>query len=168
MKVSLIVAAAENGVIGKDNDLIWHLPKDMRFFKETTLNHHVIMGRKNFESIPERFRPLPNRTNVIITRNSDYKAEGCVVVNSVKQALEVAKENRDTQPFIIGGGQIYKLALENNLVDKIYLTKVHHAYDGDTFFPELNDEWKEVARIDCKADEEHAHDYSFLTFEKIN
>ena len=82
--------------------------------------------------------------------------------------MEVAKENRDTQPFIIGGGQIYKLALENNLVDKIYLTKVHHAYDGDTFFPELNDEWKEVARIDCKADEEHAHDYSFLTFEKIN
>jgi len=120
MKVSLIVAVANNGVIGKDNDLIWHLPNDMKFFKQTTTAHHVIMGRKNFESIPERFRPLPNRTNVIITRNSDYKAEGCVVVNSVEQALEVAKQNGDTQPFIIGGGQIYKLALENNLVDKIY------------------------------------------------
>ena len=168
MKVSLIVAAAENGVIGKDNDLIWHLPKDMRFFKEITLEHHVIMGRKNFESIPHKYRPLPNRTNVVITRQADYKAEGCVVVNSVESALEIARENGDKEPFIIGGGQIYKLALEANLVDKIYLTKVHHSYDGDTFFPELENDWKEVARIDCKADEKHAHDYSFLTFEKIN
>ena len=168
MKVSLIVAVANNGVIGKDNDLIWHLPNDMKFFKQTTTAHHVIMGRKNFESITERFRPLPNRTNVIITRNSDYKAEGCVVVNSVEQALEVAKQNGDKEPFIIGGGQIYKLALEANLVDKIYLTKVHHAYDGDTFFPELGNDWKEVERIDCKADEKHAHAYSFLTFEKID
>ena len=166
MKVSLIVAAAENRVIGKDNDLIWHLPKDMRFFKETTLGHHVIMGRKNFESIPERFRPLANRTNVIITRNSDYKAEGCVVVNSVEQALEVAKQNGDTQPFIIGGGQIYKLALENNLVDKIYLTKVHHTFDGDTFFPEINNEWKEVNKTVNKADEKHAYDYDFITLER--
>ena len=168
MKVSLIVAAAENGVIGKDNDLIWHLPKDMRFFKETTLNHHVIMGRKNFESIPHKYRPLPNRTNIILTRKTDYKADGCVVVNSVETALEIAKENGDKEPFIIGGGQIYKLALEANLVDKIYLTKVHHAYDGDTFFPKLGNNWKEICRIDCKSDEKHAHDYSFLTFQKIN
>jgi dihydrofolate reductase len=166
MKVSLIVAVANNGVIGKDNDLIWHLPKDMGFFKETTLGHHVIMGRKNFESIPERFRPLANRTNVIITRNSDYKAEGCVVVNSVEQALEAAKQNGDIQPFIIGGGQIYKLALENNLVDKIYLTKVHHTFDGDTFFPELNNEWKEVNKTVNKADEKHAYDYDFITLER--
>jgi dihydrofolate reductase len=166
MKVSLIVAVANNGVIGKDNDLIWHLPNDMKFFKQTTTAHHVIMGRKNFESIPERFRPLPNRTNVIITRNSDYKAEGCVVVNSVEQALEVAKQNGDTQPFIIGGGQIYKLALENNLVDKIYLTKVHQNFDGDTFFPELNNEWKEVNKTVNKADEKHAYDYDFITLER--
>ena len=168
MKVSLIVAAAENGVIGKNNDLIWHLPKDMKFFKETTLGHHVIMGRKNFESIPHKYRPLPNRTNVVITRKSDYTADGCVVVNSVETALEIARRNGDTEPFIIGGGEIYKLALEANLVDKIYLTKVHHAYDGDTFFTELGNDWKEVARIDCKADEKHAHAYSFLNFEKIN
>jgi len=168
MKVSLIVAAAENGVIGKNNDLIWHLPKDMKFFKETTLGHHVIMGRKNFESIPHKYRPLPNRTNVVITRKSDYTADGCVVVNSVETALEIARRNGDTEPFIIGGGEIYKLALEANLVDKIYLTKVHHAYDGDTFFTELGNDWKEVARIDCKADDKHAHAYSFLTFEKIN
>ena len=168
MGVSLIVAVAENKVIGKDNNLIWHLPKDMRFFKETTLGHHVIMGRKNFESIPHKYRPLPNRTNIVVTRQTDYAAEGCVVVNSVEAALKIAKENGDKEPFIIGGGQIYKLALEANLVDTIYLTKVHHAYDGDTFFPELENEWKEVERIDCKADEKHAYDYSFLTFEKIN
>ena len=168
MKVSLIVAAAINGVIGKDNDLIWHLPKDMKFFKETTLGHHVIMGRKNFESIPHKYRPLPNRTNVVITRQSNYQAEGCIVVNSIESALEIAKENGDKEPFIIGGGQIYKLAFEANLVDKIYLTKVHHAYEGDTFFPELGNDWKEIERIDCKSDEKHAHAYSFLTFDKIN
>ena len=168
MKVSLIVAVSENGVIGKDNDLIWHLPNDMMFFKETTMGHHVIMGRKNFESIPHKYSPLPNRTNVIITRQADYTDEGCVVVNSIEAALEIAKQNGDTEPFIIGGGQIYKLALEANLVDKIYLTKVHHSFDGDTFFPELNTDWKEMERIDHKADEKHAHDYSFLTFEKIN
>ena len=168
MKVSLIVAVAENGVIGKDNDLIWHLPKDMRFFKETTLGHHVIMGRKNFESIPHKYRPLTDRTNIIITRQSRYKAEGCIIVNSVIAALDIAKNNGDTEPFIIGGGQIYKLALEANLVDKIYLTKINHPFDGDTFFPQLGSDWKEVQRIDCKSDEKHAHDYSFLTFEKIN
>jgi len=168
MKVSLIVAVAENGVIGKDNNLIWHLPKDMQFFKETTTGHHVIMGRKNFESIPHKYRPLPNRTNIVITRQSDYKAEGCVVVNSVEEALKVAKNNGDTEPFIIGGGQIYKLALGANLVDKIYLTKVHHSFEGDTFFPKLNSDWEEVTKVENKADEKHAHDYSFLTFEKIN
>ena len=168
MVVSLIVAVSENGVIGKDNDLIWHLPKDMKFFKETTMGHHVIMGRKNFESIPHKYSPLPNRTNMIITRKADYIAEGCVVVNSVETALEIAKQNGETEPFIIGGGQIYKLALEANLVDKIYLTKVYFSFDGDTFFPELNADWKETERTDCKADEKHVHDYSFLTFEKIN
>ncbi|MEC9209335.1 MAG: dihydrofolate reductase [Bacteroidota bacterium] len=166
MKVALIVAVSENGVIGKDNDLIWNLPNDMRFFKETTMGHHVIMGRKNFESIPHKYSPLPNRTNVVITRQANYIAEGCATVNSVENALEVARENGDKEPFIIGGGQVYKIALEANLVDKIYLTKVHHSFDGDTFFSELESEWKEVGRIDHKADDNHAYDYSFLTFEK--
>ena len=168
MKVSLIVAVSENSVIGKDNDLIWRLPKDMKFFKETTLGHHVIMGRKNFESIPHKYSPLPNRRNVIITKQADYKAKGCVIVNSVKEALEVASKNGDPEPFIIGGGQIYKIALEANLVDKIYLTKIHHSFDGDTFFNELGSEWEETSRSDLKSDEKHAYDYSFLTFEKIN
>lgn len=166
MRVSLIVAVSENGVIGKDNDLIWHLPKDMKFFKDTTKGHHVIMGRKNFESIPHKFRPLPGRTNIIITRQKDYKAEGCIVVNSVEESLDIAKNNNDKEPFIIGGGQIYKLSLEANLIDRIYLTRIHHTFEGDTFFPDLSEDWKEVEREDCKADEKHAHNYSFLTFEK--
>jgi len=167
MKVSLIVAVAENGVIGKDNDLIWHLPKDMKFFKDTTQGHHVIMGRKNFESIPHKYRPLPNRTNVVITRQSDYKAEGCVVVNSVESAIDIAQKNGDTEPFIIGGGQIYKIALEQNLVDRVYLTKIHHTFEGDTFFPKLSDNWEEVKREDCFADEKNKYDYSFIVFKKI-
>ncbi len=166
MKVSLIVAVSENGVIGKDNDLIWYLPNDMRFFKETTIGHHVIMGRKNFESIPHKYRPLPNRTNVVITRQSDYKAEGCMVVNSVEAALEVAKQNGDSEPFIIGGGQIYKLALEANMIDKVYLTKIHHSFEGDTFFPELNSDWEEINKIENKADEKHSYNYDFITLKK--
>ena len=166
MRVSLIVAVSENGVIGKDNDLIWHLPKDMKFFKDTTQGHHVIMGRKNFESIPHKFRPLPNRTNVIVTRQSGYVAENCVVVNSVEESIEVAKKNGDTEPFVIGGGQIYKVALENNMIDRIYLTRIHHIFEGDTFFPNLSEDWKVIAREHCKADEKHKYDYSFLVLEK--
>ena len=166
MRVSLIVAVSENGVIGKDNDLIWHLPKDMKFFKDTTQGHHVIMGRKNFESIPHKFRPLPNRTNVIVTRQSGYVAENCVVVNSMEESIEVAKKNGDTEPFVIGGGQIYKIALENNMIDRIYLTRIHHTFDGDTFFPNLSEDWKVIAREDCKADEKNKYDYSFLVLEK--
>jgi len=166
MKVSLIVAVSENGVIGKNNDLIWHLPKDIRLFKETTMGHHVIMGRKNFESIPHKYRPLPNRTNVVITRQTDYAAEGCVVVNSVEEALEVAKNNNDNEAFIIGGGQIYKLALEAKMIDKIYLTKVHHSFEGDTFLPELSSNWEEVSKVEHKADEKHSYDYDFITLKK--
>ena len=146
MKVSLIVAVSENDVIGKDNNLIWRLPKDIKFFKDTTLGHHVIMGRKNFESIPHKYSPLPKRTNVIITRQNNYIAKDCVVVDSIKSALQVAKQNEDEEPFIIGGGQIYKIAIEQNFVDKIYLTKVHHSFDGDTFFPTLGQEWKEIRK----------------------
>ena len=168
MKVSLIVAVSENRVIGKNNDLIWHLPTDMKFFKETTIGHHVIMGRKNFESIPHKFRPLPERTNIIITRQTDYHAEECFVVNSIQAALKIAKENNDSEPFVIGGGEIYKLALNQDLIDKIYLTRVYNTFEGDTFFPELEECWKETERIDHLADERHEYNYSFITFEKNN
>ena len=166
MKISLIVAAAENGVIGKDNNLIWHLPKDMKFFKETTTGHHVIMGRKNFESIPHKYSPLPNRTNIIITRQSDYVAKGCVVVNSLEEALEFARDNGEGEAFIIGGGQIYKLALDKGLVDKIYLTKIHYSFDGDTFMPPLSSNWIETKKIEHPADEKHRYSYDFITLEK--
>ena len=138
----------------------------MKFFKETTMGHHVIMGRKNFESIPHKFRPLPNRTNIVVTRQSDYKAEGSIVVNSVEEALKVAKSNEENEAFIIGGGQIYKLALEKNLVDRIYLTRIHCSFDGDTFFPELVEDWTEIKREDCFRDERNKYDYSFIVLEK--
>ena len=166
MIVSLIVAVSENGVIGKDNGLIWHLPKDMKFFKDTTQGHHVLMGRKNFESIPHNFRPLPNRTNIIITRQSNYIAEGCVVVNSIEQGIDLAKNNGEHELFVIGGGQIYDMALKQELIDRVYLTEIHHSFDGDTFFPKLSDQWKEVQREDCFADEKNKYDYSFLVLEK--
>lgn len=166
MKTSLIVAVSENHVIGKDNDLIWHLPKDMKFFKETTQGHFVIMGRKNLESIPHKYRPLPNRTNVVVTRQTSYEADGCIVVNSIEEALNKAKEAHDTEPFIIGGGEIYRLALENNLVNRIYLTRVHKNYEGDTFFPVLNEDWKVISSEKHSADEKHSCDYSFEIYEK--
>ena len=169
MIVSLIVAVAENRVIGKDNDLIWNLPKDMRFFKEKTTGHHVIMGRKNFESIPEKYRPLPNRTNIIVTRKQQYEAKNILTVNSVKEGIEIAKRNNDKEPFIIGGGEIYELSLKEDLVDKIYLTKLHKEFSGDTFFPILDKKWKEINRVDVKADENHECAFSFLTYvKKIN
>jgi len=165
MKVSLIVAVSENHVIGKDNSLIWHLPEDMKFFKKTTLGHFVIMGRKNFESIPQKYRPLPDRTNVIITRQTSYESEGCMIVNSIGEALNKAKEAQDTEAFIIGGGEIYRLALENNLVDRIYLTRVHEKFDGDTFFPKLKDDWK-LMSSEKHHDEKHIYSYSFEVYEK--
>lgn len=166
MKVSLIVAVSENGVIGKDNDLAWHLPKDMNFFKETTKHHFVIMGRKNYESIPEKYRPLPNRTNVVVTRNNTFTADNCIVTNSIENAIQIARKAGDNEPFIIGGGQIYKLALENNLVDFIYLTRVHAKIDGDTFFEDLDNKWQKVKSEKHYKDNKHSYDFTFEFYQK--
>lgn len=166
MVVSLIVAVSENKVIGKDNDLVWHLPTDMKFFKDTTKGHFVIMGRRNYESIPHKYRPLPNRTNVIVTRQDDYKAEGCLVVNSVEEAIELAQKAGDIEPFVIGGGQIYKHAIDNDLVDRVYLTKVHTEIDGDTYFDDLDDSWKLVHTDLHSSDEKHPFAFTFQTFER--
>jgi dihydrofolate reductase len=163
---SIIVAASTNNVIGKNNDLIWSLPVDTKFFKDKTLDHHIIMGRKNFESIPHKFRPLPNRENIIITRKENYVAPNCIIKNNIKDALETANKNKEEEVFIIGGGEIYKLALEENLVDRIYLTRIHHVFDGDTFFPNLSDEWKETYKEDFFKDEKHKYDFTFYTYEK--
>lgn len=160
--VTIIAAIAENNALGKDNQLIWHLPSDLKRFKKTTLNHAVIMGRKTYESLG---KPLPNRTNIVITRDKNYKAKGCVVVNSIKEALEyVAKE--DENPFILGGAEIYRQAMP--YTDKLDITFVHHKFEADVFFPEIDKTiWKETSREKIKADENHKYDYSFVTFERI-
>ena len=160
--VTIIAAIAENNALGKDNQLIWHLPADLNRFKKTTLNHVVIMGRKTFESLG---KPLPNRTNILVTRDKNYKAEGCVVVNSVKEAL-VAATKEDENPFILGGAEIYKQAMP--FTDKLDITFVHHQFNADVFFPEIDKTiWKETSREDFKADEKNKYDYSFVTFERI-
>ncbi len=166
MIVSVIVAVSENNVIGKDNDLIWHLPNDMKFFKDKTMGHHVIMGRKNFESIPKKYRPLTQRENIIISRNKKYIADGCFVVDSIKEALSIAKNNKEKEVFIIGGGEIYKIALELKLVDQIYITRIHETFTGDTFFPKIGIEWKEVSRKKQKKDNKHKYDYTFIILKK--
>jgi len=156
--ITIIAAIANDNALGKDNQLIWHLPNDLKRFKKVTSGHHVIMGRKTFESLG---RPLPNRVNIIITRNSDYTAEGCVVVHSLQEAVAAAKD--DANPFILGGAQIYKHALE--VADVLDLTFVHHSFDADAFFPEINmNVWKEDSREDFKADEKNKFDYSFVKF----
>jgi len=156
--ITIIAAIAKNNALGKDNQLIWYLPADLKRFKKVTLNHHIIMGRKTFESLG---KPLPNRTTIIITRNTNFKAEGCVIVNSLKDAIEAAKE--DENPFILGGAEIYKQAIE--IADKLDLTYVHHNFDADVFFPEIDlSKWKETSREDFKADEKNKYDFSFVTY----
>lgn len=160
----MIAAVAANKVIGKDNDLIWHLPIDLKFFKNTTEHHHVIMGRRNFESIPEKYRPLPNRTNVVVTRQSDYVAEGCIVVNSVEEGLRVAKENGDDEAFIIGGGMIYAYSLDKGLADKLYLTILDKEYEGDTWFPEVPaSDWVITDETRFEADDKHETGFTITT-----
>jgi dihydrofolate reductase len=160
MPLSIIVALSENNVVGVNNQLPWHLSADLKRLKVLTMGHHLIMGRKTFESIG---RPLPGRTNVIITRNKDYKADGCIVVTSLKEALEVSKS--DAEAFIFGGGEVFREALP--LVNKIYMTRIHHNFNGDTVFPELRkSEWKEVFREDHEPDEKNNYSYSFINLER--
>ena len=161
-EVTIIVAAGENNAIGKDNDLIWHLSDDLKRFKSLTNGHHIIMGRKTFESFP---KPLPNRTHIVITRQSDYQApDGVIIVNNLDDALDAAR--RDPQPFIIGGGEIYKQSMA--IADRLEITRVHHSFENaDTFFPEIDlDVWIEVNREHRKKDNKHAYDFTFLTYVK--
>lgn len=159
--LTLIAAAAENDVIGKDNQLIWHLSDDLKHFKNLTSGHSIIMGRKTFESFG---KPLPNRTHIVITRQKKYTAPfGVIVVHSLEEALETAKN--DTQPFIIGGGEIYKEAMP--YADKIELTRVHDHFDGDTFFPQIDRLiWKETESILHQKDDKHDYSFSFITYER--
>ncbi len=156
--ITIIAAVAKNNALGKNNKLIWHLPADLMRFKKVTSGHHIIMGRKTFESLG---KPLPNRTTIIITRNKNYKTEGCVVVNSLNEALQIAKV--DENPFILGGAEIYKQAIK--IADILDLTIVHQDFKADVFFPEINKNiWKETSRQDFKANENNKYDYSFVTY----
>lgn len=160
-KLTVIVAKAENNVIGNENQLIWHLPNDLKHFKNLTSGHPIIMGRKTFESIG---KPLPNRTNIVITRNSNWNADGVLIANSLEQAIEKAKEF-DSEVFIIGGGNIYEQAM--NLADVLVVTEVHHSFEGDTKFPEIDlNIWKEISREKFGKDEKHSVEYSFVQFER--
>ena len=165
MIISMIAAMSQNHVIGKNNDLPWKLPDDMKFFMEKTRGHHTIMGRKNYDSIPPKFKPLPNRINIVVTRQKNFKAPGCLVVGSVDEGLTIAKVNKETEVFIIGGAEIYKLGLPHST--RLYLTEIDAQIDGDTFFPQFDKEhWIEVSRIHHDNDERHDYSFDFVIYER--
>jgi len=165
MIVSIIVAVSENNVIGFNNDLIWSLPDDMKFFTKKTTGHHVLMGRKNYDSIPEKYKPLPNRVNIVVTRREMESSGNLQVVNDIDKGIEIARKNGETELFIIGGGEIYKQTLSK--VDKIYLTRIHGEFEGDTFFPELDmDLWNEYSGEKHSIDERHKSAFTFMEYTK--
>lgn len=158
--LTIIAAAGENNALGKDNDLVWHLPDDFKRFKRLTSGHHIIMGRKTFESFPKL---LPGRKHVIITRKEDYHPDNTSVVHSLDEAIRISK--LDEQPFIIGGGEIYKIAMEK--AEKIELTRVHGEFEADTFFPEIDEnKWKLVKEEFHDKDEKHKYSFTYLTYER--
>lgn len=162
MILSMVAAAGECNTLGKEGKLLWHLPHDMRHFKNLTLGHPVIMGRKTFETLKE---PLPGRKNIIVTRNKDYEARDCIVTHSVESAIEIAKkETKDQKVCIVGGGEIYKLGLAH--ANKISLTRIHHKFEGgDAFFPELDlSEWELQSEILHSTDKRHPYSFSYLTY----
>ncbi len=161
MVLSIIVAAAENNVIGRDNGLVWRLSADLKRFKALTTGHTILMGRKTYESVG---KALPNRRNIVISRNPDYKAEGCEVVRSVEEALELTKGENEV--FVTGGGTIYKELWGK--ADRLYLTVVHQECEGDTLIPSVDpNQWKEVFREAHEADEKNEFDYTFINYERI-
>jgi dihydrofolate reductase len=163
MLVSAIVAVANHHIIGKDNDIPWYLPADLKYFKEKTLNHHIIMGRKCFDSIG---KPLPKRTNIIVSRNPFLISSNCTIARSIEEALEVAYDNQETEAFIIGGGEIYRQSMD--FLDKIYLTEVAVEVQGDITFPEIDSTiWKLISEVRHTKDEKNEWDYTFKVFERV-
>jgi dihydrofolate reductase len=159
--ITMIAAVGENNELGKDNDLVWHLPDDFKRFKQLTTGHHIIMGRKTFESFPN---PLPNRTHIVITKNRNYQKEGAILVHSMEEALQ--KASSDEQPFIIGGGEIYCLGMK--IAHKIELTRVRGTFEADTFFPEIpKGDWKRIFEEHHEKDERHAYGFTYETWVRI-
>ena len=161
MTITLIAAVAENNALGKDNKMIWHLPDDFKHFKTRTSGHHIIMGRKTFESFPS---PLPNRTSVIITRQADYKADGCIIAGSLDEALNACPQ--DEEVFVIGGGEIYNQSI--SLADKLDITRVHAEFpDADAYFPQIDEsKWKLSEAVFHPKDEKHAYEMTFQVYLK--
>nr|AIA10877.1 dihydrofolate reductase [uncultured bacterium] len=165
MIVSAIAALSKNRVIGRNNDLPWRLPDDMKFFMETTKGHHVIMGRKNYDSLLPKFKPLPQRTNIVITRQRDFNAPGCTVMHAVQPALELARKNLEEECFIIGGAEIYKLAMP--FTTRLYLTEIDADVEGDTYFPDVDiNKWREVSRRHHPSDQRHAYAFDIVVFDR--
>ena len=166
MIVSLIAARSRNGVIGKNNDLPWRLPDDSKYFMVTTRGHHAIMGRKNYDSLPEPFKPLPNRTNIVVTRQNEFHAPGCIVVHSLEHALRIARENGESEAFVIGGAEIYALAMSQ--ANKLYLTEIDAVVEGDTYFPAFDKvQWHEVSRRHHGTDEKHEYAFDYVIYERL-
>jgi dihydrofolate reductase len=164
MKISLISAVAQNGVIGNNNDLPWHLPDDFAFFKRKTSHHPIIMGRKSLDSLG---KPLPNRTNIVVTRNTAFQTAGVLVTHTIEDAIERARQVNPEEIFVIGGAEIYAMALP--LATTLYLTEIDKAYSGDTYFPAFNrSEWQEMNRKTHPADERHEVSFSFVEYERKN
>lgn len=161
-KISAIVAMSENHVIGDNNQLPWHLPADLKHFKAITSGHPILMGRKTYESIG---RPLPNRTNIIITRNHSFQAPGCIVIKSIDEAVERAAATGSDEIFIIGGAEVYKQLMPH--IERIYLTIVHEIFEGDAFFPELDQsQWVQTERVTHEADADNDYAYSFILLQR--
>ena len=167
MIVSAIAALSRNRVIGKNNDLPWRLPDDMKFFMETTKGHHIIMGRRNYDSLHEKYKPLPQRTNIVITRQQQLKAPGCTVLHAVEPALDLARSNGEEECFVIGGAEIYQLAMP--YTTRLYLTEIDAVIEGDTFFPEtVPSDWKEISRKHHPADERHAYAFDIVVYDRVH
>ena len=167
MRTALIVAMDSERGIGKNNDLMWHLPKDMKFFKDTTQGQIVVMGRKNYDSIPEKYRPLPNRLNVVLTRNKDFNAADCLVFHSLENCLSYFKEETERTVFIIGGGEIYQMALASNVIDEMFITHVHHHYDAETFFTAFDEStWDNQVILEQEKDAQHEAAFTVKKYTK--
>ncbi|HRO76768.1 MAG TPA: dihydrofolate reductase [Crocinitomicaceae bacterium] len=167
MKIAVIVAKDQQNGIGKNNDLPWHLPADMKFFKETTTGHIVLMGRKNFESIPEKFRPLHNRLNVVVTRNKDFQAPNCLVFHSIDEVIawKNTRKNDNRTLFVIGGGELFQQFLTTDLVEEMYITHIHTTVDADIFFPEINENnWSKEIILNHTKDEKNAFDFTIWKY----
>jgi dihydrofolate reductase len=167
MKIALVVAIAQNGAIGAGGDLLWRLPADMKYFKEVTMGHHVLMGRKTYESIPDKFQPLLGRTNLVVSRRKDYQPKGAMVFDEVNEALRFAEAHGETTVMVIGGGEIYRQTLP--IADVVYLTRVHHDFpEADTHFHFLPDEaWRVKSREFREKDDKNTYDIEFIVYEKV-